>query len=346
MSGQSSPLANPTLPGSKLATERMPGHWLLARLGKRVLRPGGLQTTRWLIDRAAIDHDDDVVELAPGMGITAALLLSRRPRSYAAVERDRDAARIVSDVVRTHAPANTAARVLEADATDVPLADGIASVVIGEAMLSMQSEAAKERIVAEAARVLRPGGLYAIHELALTMDDERGQLAADLQRDLSRSIHVGVRIHSRAGWVRLLEREGFQVEHSIMGPMRLLEPGRLLRDEGLRGLVRFCANALRQPGALGRVRTMRDTFRRCAPHLAFIAIVARRAIEWELVETRLEERDGGTWVAGLCSNCREPIAVRMIAGGPPRAGACPNGHRVRVRELHSAGASNAPAPGQ
>ena len=30
-----------TLPGSEMAASKMPGHWLLARLGKRVLRPAG-----------------------------------------------------------------------------------------------------------------------------------------------------------------------------------------------------------------------------------------------------------------------------------------------------------------
>jgi ubiquinone/menaquinone biosynthesis C-methylase UbiE len=36
------------------------------------------------------------------------------------------------------------------------------------AMLTMQGDPAKHAIVAEASRVLRPGGRYAIHELALT----------------------------------------------------------------------------------------------------------------------------------------------------------------------------------
>ena len=42
------------LPGSKLDVSRMPGHWLLARLGKRVLRPGGSELTRALLDGLAI----------------------------------------------------------------------------------------------------------------------------------------------------------------------------------------------------------------------------------------------------------------------------------------------------
>ena len=42
------------LPGSELDIDRMPGHWLLARMGKRVLRPGGVETTGELLDRNEI----------------------------------------------------------------------------------------------------------------------------------------------------------------------------------------------------------------------------------------------------------------------------------------------------
>ena len=34
----------------ELDTTKMPGHWLLARLGKRVLRPGGRELTRQMLD--------------------------------------------------------------------------------------------------------------------------------------------------------------------------------------------------------------------------------------------------------------------------------------------------------
>ena len=35
------------------ALEKMPGHWVLARMGKRVLRPGGLELTRRLLAEPA-----------------------------------------------------------------------------------------------------------------------------------------------------------------------------------------------------------------------------------------------------------------------------------------------------
>lgn len=276
MTAPTAPLFRSDLPGADLAADRMPGHWLLARLGKRVLRPGGLSTTRWLLERGELGANDDVVEFAPGIGVTAALILDRMPRSYCAIERDGAAARVVSEVVHQNASTRTVAQLIVGDATDVPLDDESASFVIGEAILSMQSAAAKDRIVGEAARVLRAGGRYAIHELALTCEDD-GELAAEVRRDMSRTIHVGVRIHSRAGWVRLLERHGFQIEDATTGPMQLLEPGRLLRDEGIVGLMRFCGHVLADPVARERVRAMRALFRKHAPHLAYIGVVARRA---------------------------------------------------------------------
>ena len=44
------------------------GHWVLAKLGKRVLRPGGLELTRKMLSALSIGEEDDVVEFAPGLG--------------------------------------------------------------------------------------------------------------------------------------------------------------------------------------------------------------------------------------------------------------------------------------
>lgn len=79
-------LTTTDLPGGDVS--RMSGHWLLARIGKRVLRPGGLALTKRLLTSLAIDTSDDVVEFAPGLGTTARLILKRGPRSYVGLERD------------------------------------------------------------------------------------------------------------------------------------------------------------------------------------------------------------------------------------------------------------------
>lgn len=45
--------------GEELDTTKMPGHWLLARLGKRVLRPGGHELTRQMLNGLSIKSSDD-----------------------------------------------------------------------------------------------------------------------------------------------------------------------------------------------------------------------------------------------------------------------------------------------
>jgi hypothetical protein len=75
--------ARQSLPSSNRADDSVQGHWLLARLGKRVLRPGGVELTRTMLARADVSGAD-VLELAPGLGRTATEIIARRPRSYVA----------------------------------------------------------------------------------------------------------------------------------------------------------------------------------------------------------------------------------------------------------------------
>ena len=64
--------------------------------------------------------------------------------------------------------------------------------------------------------------------------------------------------------------------HLTTAPMRLLEPDRMLRDEGLLGMTRFVFNVLRTPDAAERLLSVRRVFRKYQGHLSAIAIVARR----------------------------------------------------------------------
>lgn len=259
-----------TAMGNGLRIEKMPGHWVLARLGKRVLRPGGLQLTRRLLQALRIKHTDDVVEFAPGMGVTARLTLKLGPASYTAVERDAAAAKIVSGYLKE------GQRCVVGSASDTGLPDHCATVVYGEAMLTMQPEETKHQIVKEAYRLLKSGGRYGIHEMCLTSDnlDEASKIRTE--RELTGVVHHGVRPSTASEWRSLLESEGFEVQSIGMAPMSLLEPGRLIRDEGLIGALRFATNLLRDSEARRRVLEMRSAFRRNRKRLAAIAVIGRK----------------------------------------------------------------------
>ncbi|HEV7360943.1 MAG TPA: methyltransferase domain-containing protein [Mycobacterium sp.] len=258
-------------PMSSRADDSVQGHWLLARLGKRVLRPGGVGLTRTMLAGAGVT-DADVLELAPGLGRTAVEILTRQPRSYVGAEQDPDAADTVRNVI---AKAGSAS-IRVADAADTGLPDASRDVVIGEAMLTMQGDATKHAIVAEAARVLRPGGRYAIHELALTPDSVSEEITTEIRQSLARAIKVNARPLTIAEWSGLLSEHGLVVDRVVTAPMALLQPRRVIADEGLFGALRFARNLLVNRDARKRVLTMRKTFRKHRERLTAVAIIARK----------------------------------------------------------------------
>lgn len=255
------------LPLAQRSDADLPGHWLLARLGKRVLRPGGLELTNRLLAAAKIT-DADVVELGPGLGRTASDIVRQHPRSYVGVDDTAAATEAVVDIV-----APCGGTVVVSDAANTGFDSDSADVVVGEAMLTMQGDKAKRAIVDEAFRVLRPGGRYAIHELGLMPDDLDQDVKDDIRRDLARSIKVNARPLTAQEWSQLLVDSGFEIVSVDRAPMALLNPARVLADEGFLGALRIIGNLLVRPAARKRVVAMRLTFHRYRRALTAVAIV-------------------------------------------------------------------------
>ncbi|WP_329905093.1 class I SAM-dependent methyltransferase [Porphyromonas pogonae] len=247
------------------------GHWILAKLGKRVLRPGGRELTNMMMDILNITPQDDVVEFAPGMGYTASLAVARSPHSYTAIELNEEAADIVRKNIHY-----AKAEVVIANAAATGLADGCASRVYGEAMLTMQSDAQKESIIREASRLLRPGGMYGIHEVGLYPDDISEDIKDKVRVDMMKSIRVNVRPLTRLEWCALLEKHGFEIVAVRQNAMHLLERDRMIADEGFWRFLGIVIRMMFHPKARARVIQMRKTFRRHADHINAISIVARK----------------------------------------------------------------------
>ena len=268
---QDSSSAHPQLVGEGQHPDKMQGHWVLARAGKRVLRPGGLELTRQMLDALAISPQDRVVEFAPGLGVTARMVLRRRPSAYWGVEREPAAAEYLRRQL-----AGASAQIVLAQVEESGLPSACASVVYGEAMLSMQSPDKKNRIFAEAWRLLAAGGRYGIHELCFLPDDISDHVRHEIQAAMSKEIHVGVQPLSRSEWVRLFEQNGLKVTWSNEAPMDLLEPRRVLRDEGSMVSLRMAFNMVTSPVLRQRILAMRWLFRKYGEHLGAISLVGQR----------------------------------------------------------------------
>jgi len=263
--------ASPQMVGEGQHPDKLQGHWVIARAGKRVLRPGGLELTRQMLDALAIRPLDRVVEFAPGLGVTARIVLQRHPFAYWGVERERAAAEYLRQQLSRYS-----AEIVLGQAAKSGLPDACASVVYGEAMLSMQTQEQKNRIFAEARRLLAAGGRYGIHEMCFLPDDISDSLRHEIQAAMSREIHAGVQPLSRSEWVRLFEQNGMKVTWTGHAPMLLLEPRRVLQDEGLRGGLRIAFNIATNAMLRHRILAMRRLFRKYGEHLGAISLVGQR----------------------------------------------------------------------
>ena len=251
---------------------RAAGHWLLAKMGKRVLRPGGIDLTRRLLGGLQISSADRVVELGPGIGRTAQLVLDGGYATYTGVDPNEDARRQIAAVLAGRHDA----AVREGDARANGLPDGSADVVISEAMLTMQSAADKSTIAREVFRTLAPGGRWGLHELSLKPDDVDQSVVDQISKALSRTIKVGARPLTTRAWTELVTEAGFEIEWTDHHPMKLLSPTRIIADEGLRGALRFFNNVRRNPQARQRIVAMRKVFRANQDHLEAVALIARK----------------------------------------------------------------------
>jgi SAM-dependent methyltransferase len=121
------------------------GRW--RRRLERELLPWALQ---------GVELGDDVLEVGPGPGVTTDLLRGRTKR-LTALEVDAAAAAALQKRL-----SDSRLRVVHGDGAAMPFADGSFSGVVSLTMLHhVPTPALQDRLLAEARRVLRPGGVIA-----------------------------------------------------------------------------------------------------------------------------------------------------------------------------------------
>jgi SAM-dependent methyltransferase len=121
------------------------GRW--RRRVERDLLPWALQ---------GVELGDDVLEIGPGPGVTTDLLRGRT-RRLTALEVDAAAAAALQERLD-----GSGVRAVHGDGAAMPFADGSFSGVAAFTMLHhVPTAALQDRLLAEARRVLRPGGVFA-----------------------------------------------------------------------------------------------------------------------------------------------------------------------------------------
>ena len=120
------------------------GHNFLARIGKKRLRPGGVNATRWLIDKGAFSEQTRVLEVACNMCTTSIELAKKFNCNIVGIDLDTKALEKAKINIRK-ANLENRIEVIQGNALKLPFADNTFDIVINEAMLTMLSPKAKKK---------------------------------------------------------------------------------------------------------------------------------------------------------------------------------------------------------
>ncbi|MBI4780830.1 MAG: class I SAM-dependent methyltransferase [Oscillatoriophycideae cyanobacterium NC_groundwater_1537_Pr4_S-0.65um_50_18] len=254
---------------STINFETATGHQVMAAAGKKILRPGGKAATEQLFQWAEFKPGETVLELAASFGYSAIALAKRYGVRVVGVEKNPES------VARARANIQAAGlegqvQVIEGDIFHLEQISGQFDYVLAEAILTMQSLPAKIKILHGVHDRLKPGGKFLSHEL----------LASDREEEIHRALAATLRTNStplsETDWIDTCEAAGLQVLQHQIGEMALLNPARILEDEGLRDAIKFFWNVLTQARVRNRLLAIRRVFKQYKQELGYITLCAER----------------------------------------------------------------------
>lgn len=211
------------------------GHLFLADLGKKRLRPGGIEATNWLMEQGQFTADKKVLEVACNMGTTLIEVAQEYQCQITGVDIDREALEKAQQNIN-HAGLQKIVKVQTGNALKLPFEDNTFDIVINEAMLTMLDDRSKHKALNEYYRVLKPGGKLLTHDISLT---------DHVESQLSQTIKMKVAPLTVEDWLTHYQSVGFKKTDQRTGKMSLMSPIGLIRDEGFIGAVRIIKNGLK-----------------------------------------------------------------------------------------------------
>ena len=179
------------------------GHTFLASTAKPGCAPAARTRPNGCLRRPDLPPKA-VLEIACNMGTTSIELVSRFGCRVHAVDMDKQALRKAQENVDAAGLADRI-QLSEANAHHLPFPDNSFDVVINEAMLTMYADKAKQRLVREYYRVLKPGGCLLTHDIMLT----RGELEAQADTQLQQVVKSNVSPMTQPEWQALFYQNGF-----------------------------------------------------------------------------------------------------------------------------------------
>ncbi|MEM8677257.1 MAG: class I SAM-dependent methyltransferase [Cyanobacteria bacterium P01_G01_bin.67] len=245
-----------------------PGHQVLAAAGKKILRPGGKAATEQLFTWANFQPGDTVLELAASFGESAIDIAKRFNVKVIGIEKNPDS------VVKARENINAAGlddlvTIIEGDIFQLDKIAAKFDYVLAEAILTMQSEAGKAKVLSAIKNCLKPEGKFLSHEMLVRSHE------SEVRQSLSQTIRVNAHPLTISEWQLACSEAGMTLQESQVGKMGLLNLDQIVRDEGLLGTAKIAWNVLTNTNLRLRVLQMRRNFQQQRDRIGYIVLWAK-----------------------------------------------------------------------
>ncbi len=243
------------------------GHNFLARIGKKRLRPGGVNATRWLIDKGAFSEQTRVLEVACNMCTTSIELAKKFNCNIVGIDLDTKALEKAKINIRK-ANLENRIEVIQGNALKLPFADNTFDIVINEAMLTMLSPKAKKKAISEYYRVLKPGGKLLTHDVAY-LNPQLEQIILELRKTININVSP-LRVAES-----VFKQSGFSSVESTNGEMTLMSLKGMIKDEGLLNTLNIIKNGHKRENK-EMFQNMHTFFTKTGKELKYIAVCSQK----------------------------------------------------------------------
>ena len=143
-----------------------PGHQVLAAAGKTILRPGGKAATEQLFAWANFQPGETVLELASSFGKSTIEIATRFNVRVVGVEKNPDSVAKARENIKA-AGLEDRVTIIEGDIFQLDKISEKFDYVLAEAILTMQSDVGKVKVLTGIKDHLKPGGNFLTHEILL-----------------------------------------------------------------------------------------------------------------------------------------------------------------------------------
>jgi cyclopropane fatty-acyl-phospholipid synthase-like methyltransferase len=244
-----------------------PSHQVLVAAGKKILRPGGRKATEQLFTWANFQPGDTVLELAASFGESAIDIARRFNVRVVGIEKNPDSVAKARENIKA-AGLSDKITIIAGDIFQLDKITDKFDYVMAEAILTMQSDVGKAKILAAIKNHLKPGGKFLSHEMLVRNNESK------VRQSLAQSIRVNANPLTDEEWSTALQKVGLSIQQQQIGTMGLLTLRQMIRDEGILRTIKIAWNILINPNLRQRVLKMRHDFQQQGNNIGYIVLIA------------------------------------------------------------------------